>query len=93
MKKILLIGKTGCGKTTLMQRINGRRNQIQKKPRDDKRGGRRVRHSGEYLENKSMYTETLIVSSYECDVIGLLLAKNDTESMFPPSFRQHLRSQ
>lgn len=84
MKKILLVGKSGCGKTTLTQRINGENLEYKKT--------QMVTHSkdimdspGEYLENRSMYN-ALIITSYDCDVIGMMLASNDEDSMFPPSF-------
>ena len=84
MKKILLMGKSGCGKTTLTQRINGENLEYKKT--------QMITHSndildtpGEYLENRSMYN-ALIISSYDSDVIGMVLAKDDEDSMFPPGF-------
>lgn len=84
MKKILLMGKSGCGKTTLTQRINGENLEYKKT--------QMITHSndildtpGEYLENRSMYN-ALIISSYDSDVIGMVLAKDDGDSMFPPGF-------
>lgn len=84
MKKIIFIGKSGCGKTTLSQRINGEAIEYKKTQMlinsDDI-----IDTPGEYLENRSLYN-ALIVSSYESDVIGLVQANNDTEGMFPPRF-------
>ena len=61
MKKILLVGKSGCGKTTLTQRINGENIEYKKT--------QMVTHSkdimdspGEYLENRSMYNALIITS-------------------------------
>lgn len=84
MKKILLIGKTGCGKTTLTQRINGE--EIKYKKTQMITIEKDIFDTpGEYLENKFMYS-ALIISSYDSDVIGLVQAANDSENMFPPSF-------
>lgn len=84
MKKILLIGKTGCGKTTLTQRVNGEEIKYKKTQmitiEEDV-----FDTPGEYLENKFMYS-ALIISSYDSDVIGLVQASDDPENMFPPSF-------
>ena len=65
MKKILLIGKSGCGKTTLTQRINGmdleyRKTQMITYSNDI------LDTPGEYLENRNLYN-ALIISSYDSD--------------------------
>lgn len=84
MKKILLMGKSGCGKTTLTQRINGidieyKKTQMVTYSNDV------LDTPGEYLENRTLYN-ALIISSYDSDVIGMVQANNDSESMFPPGF-------
>lgn len=84
MKKILLMGKSGCGKTTLTQRINGidieyKKTQMVTYSNDV------LDTPGEYLENRTLYN-ALIISSYDSDVIGMVQANNDPESMFPPGF-------
>ena len=84
MKKILLIGKSGCGKTTLTQRINGmdleyRKTQMITYSNDI------LDTPGEYLENRNLYN-ALIISSYDSDLVGMVLANDDCDSIFPPGF-------
>ena len=84
MKKILLMGRSGCGKTTLTQKINGEDIEYRKT--------QMLTHSndildspGEYIENSRLY-RALIVSSYDCDVIGMVHARNEERNYFPPGF-------
>jgi ethanolamine utilization protein, eutP len=84
LKKILLIGKSMCGKTTLTQRIHGLDIQYEKtqmlKYSDDI-----LDTPGEYMENRMLY-KALIISSYDCDVIGMVQACNEEHNVFPPGF-------
>lgn len=83
MKKIMMIGKIGCGKTTLGQRLVGEAVRYQKTQaiqviRDDI-----VDTPGEYLEQKQFYS-ALLVTAVEADVILLLLAADDEQNAFSP---------
>ena len=84
MKKILLIGKSMCGKTTLTQRIHGLDIEYEKTQMliysDDI-----LDTPGEYMENRMLY-KALIVSSYDCDVIGMVQACDEEHNVFPPGF-------
>ena len=84
MKKLLLIGKTGCGKTTLVQRINGKALKYEKTQMLSYYDNI-LDTPGEYMENRGLY-KALIVSSYDCDVIAMIQAVDDERSIFPPSF-------
>ena len=84
MKKILLIGKSMCGKTTLTQRIHGldikyEKTQMLTYSNDI------LDTPGEYMENRMLY-KALIVSSYDCDVIGMVQACDEEHNVFPPGF-------
>ena len=84
MKKILLIGKSMCGKTTLTQRIHGLDIEYEKTQMliysDDI-----LDTPGEYMENRMLY-KALIVSSYDCDVVGMVQACDEERNIFPPNF-------
>ena len=84
MKKILLIGKSMCGKTTLTQRIHGLDIEYEKT--------QMLTYSndildtpGEYMENRMLY-KALIVSSYDCDIVGMVQACDEERNIFPPNF-------
>jgi len=40
---------------------------------------------GEYMENRMLY-KALIVSSYDCDVVGMVQACDEERNIFPPNF-------
>jgi len=101
MKRMILIGKSGAGKTTLTRRLldaegalGGNDGGIE----GGAGGGGEARKTqavefhdllidtpGEYLEMRSLY-RALIVTAADADVIGLLQACNDREARIPPSF-------
>jgi ethanolamine utilization protein EutP len=83
MRKIILIGRTGCGKTTLTQALKGEKIQYHKT--------QYVNHfnviidtPGEYAENREL-ARALILYSYEADVIGLLLNATEGYSLYSPN--------
>lgn len=70
MLKVMLIGRVGCGKTTLKQRIKNEEvlyDKTQAIEFDDNI----IDTPGEYLENR-MYMHALLVTSNDADVIILL---------------------
>lgn len=82
MKRLLLIGRSGCGKTTLTQALRGEQIHYQKTQ------GMRfddflIDSPGEYAENHDL-ASALALYSYEADVVGLLIAADDDYSLFPP---------
>ena len=82
MKKLLLIGRSGCGKTTLTQALRGEKVHYQKTQGmvfDDFL----IDSPGEYAENHDLGC-ALALYSYEADVVALLIAANDDYSLFPP---------
>ncbi|MED4354965.1 EutP/PduV family microcompartment system protein [Schinkia azotoformans] len=86
MKKIILIGKTSCGKTTLCQKFHGEAIEYQKTQAvnvfEDA-----IDTPGEYIENR-FYYKALIVTAADADVIGLVLDCTEEDSYFPPAFAE-----
>lgn len=83
MKKIMMIGKIGCGKTTLGQHLVGETVRYQKTQAIQVIGDDIVDTPGEYLEQKQFYS-ALLVTAVEADVILLLLAADDEQNAFSP---------
>ncbi len=82
MKKLLLIGRSGCGKTSLTQALRGEKLHYQKTQGmvfDDFL----IDSPGEYAENHDLGC-ALALYSYEADVVALLIAADDDYSLFPP---------
>lgn len=84
MKKIMLVGKTGAGKTSFRQAIYG------EALRDQKTQAVEVVDSvidtpGEFLENRALY-RALIVTAAEANLIVLVQDCTDEQCMFAPGF-------
>ncbi len=84
MRKTILIGISGCGKTTLVQRLKGeelayRKTQMVEHHLDF------IDTPGEYLERRNMY-RALIVTAADAEVIGLMQECGAENTWLPPSF-------
>ena len=84
MKRMMLIGRTGSGKTTLVQAVN-RLEGAYRKTQTMEFHANIIDTPGEYIENRLFY-KALIVTSAECDIIALVQACTDEECIFPPGF-------
>ncbi|WP_207707285.1 EutP/PduV family microcompartment system protein [Crassaminicella thermophila] len=84
MKKIMLMGRTGSGKTTLAQTIN-QLSKDYKKTQTMEYYNNILDTPGEYIENVRFYN-ALITASFDCDVIGLVQDCTDDRCIFPPNF-------
>ncbi len=83
MKKIILMGRSECGKTTLTQALRGEQINYQKT--------QYMNHydliidtPGEYAENKVL-AGALALYAYEADVVGLLLSATEQYSLYSPN--------
>lgn len=83
MKKIMLVGRSGAGKTTLTQALKGKKITYHKT--------QYINHydviidtPGEYAENKTL-AHALVVYSYEADVVGLLMSATEDYSLYSPN--------
>lgn len=83
MRKIMLVGRTGCGKTSLTQALQNRKVTYHKT--------QYINHydividtPGEYAETKTL-SRALAIYSYEADAIGLLISATEPYSLYPPN--------
>lgn len=83
MKKLILIGRSGVGKTTLTQALKGEKTHYQKTQYIDY-GDFLIDTPGEYAENHDLGA-ALCLYAYEADVVALLIAADEQYSLFPPN--------
>ncbi|MDQ7991820.1 MAG: EutP/PduV family microcompartment system protein [Propionicimonas sp.] len=84
MKRILLVGSVGCGKTTLLQRLHGDELSYAK-TETIYTDGQVVDTPGEYLE-LPWFKHALRLASFEVELVVLLASATVTEAKFPPGF-------
>lgn len=84
MKKILLIGSVGCGKTTLLQRLHEREPSYAK-TETIYTDGSIVDTPGEYLE-MPFYKHALRLASFDVELVVMLASATVSEAKFPPGF-------
>lgn len=84
MKKIMLVGRTGTGKTTFCQAIHGQELRYQKTQAVEVVNST-IDTPGEYLENRNLY-RALIVTAADADLIVLLQDCTDDQCWFAPGF-------
>lgn len=82
MKKIILIGRTGCGKTSLSQALRHKKLEYCK-TRYTNYSDIIIDTPGEYAENKDL-SRALILYSYEADIVGLLMDATEESSPYSP---------
>ena len=83
MKKIILIGRSGAGKTTLTQAMKGEEIKYHKT--------QYVNYFECIIDTPGEYAQThelgyaLALYSYEADVVGILLSATEPYSLYPPN--------
>lgn len=83
MKKIILIGRSECGKTSLTQALRGEKI-VYKKTQYVNYFDVIIDTPGEYAENR-LLGGALALYSYEADVVGLLLSAIEPYSLYGPN--------
>ena len=83
MNKVIFIGRSGCGKTTLTQALNGEDIHYAK-TQSITRGNFMIDTPGEYIESRQ-FGSALAVYTYESDIVGLLLSATEPYSLYSPN--------
>mgnify|MGYP001030569566 FL=1 len=84
MKRMMLIGPSQCGKTSLTQRLRGEAMRYQK-TQAIVWSPETIDTPGEYLENRCLYS-ALLTSACEADVVALVLNADAEWCSFSPGF-------
>ena len=82
MKRTLLVGRHGVGKTTLKQALRGEKISYVKTQCIDY-GEWLIDSPGEYAEVHGLGA-AIAIYAYEADVVALLISADDDYSLFPP---------
>lgn len=82
MKKLILMGRSESGKTTLSQVLRGEDISYDK-TQYIKFENRLIDTPGEYAQTQHL-GRALALYSYEADMVGLLIAATEPYSLFPP---------
>ncbi len=83
MKKLILMGRSEAGKTTLTQALRGEEIHYYKT--------QYVNHYESVIDTPGEYAQShrlgkaLALYTYEADVVGILVAANEPYSLFPPN--------
>lgn len=85
MKRVIMIGRTGVGKTTLCQALCDRELAYQKTQTVHILDHCLIDTPGEYIENRSLY-RALNVTSADAQMIFLVQDCLNLQSVFPPGF-------
>lgn len=83
MRKIILIGRSESGKTTLTQALKGKKIKYHKTQYVNYLDVI-IDTPGEYVQTKGLGA-ALAVYTYEADVVGLLVAATEPYCLFPPN--------
>lgn len=84
MSRVIFIGKTGSGKTTLCQKLNELEIKY-KKTQAVELYDNAIDTPGEYLENRHYYS-ALIMTAADAEIIAIIADPTVDESYIPPAF-------
>lgn len=82
MKRMMFIGETGVGKSTLLRALSGE-NFASRKAMAVEFFGPFINTPGEFLENRRFYP-ALITASADCDILAMVQDATRNSSLFPP---------
>lgn len=83
MKKIILIGRSECGKTTLKQALNKEEIRYEK-TQYVQRESCILDTPGEYIENRNL-GGAIAIYAYEADIVGLVVSATEPYTLLSPN--------
>lgn len=84
MSRVIFMGRTGCGKTTLCQKLDELEIKY-KKTQSVELYNHAIDTPGEYLENRNYYS-ALIMTAVDAEIIALIGDPTAAENFIPPAF-------
>ncbi len=84
MSRVIFMGRTGCGKTTLCQKLDELELKY-KKTQSVELYNHAIDTPGEYLENRNYYS-ALITTAVDAEIIALIGDPTASENFIPPAF-------
>lgn len=84
MGKIIFMGRTGCGKTTLCQKLNELEIRY-KKTQAVEIYDKAIDTPGEYMENRNFY-RALIMTAVDAKLIAIIADPTASANYIPPAF-------
>lgn len=82
--RIIFMGRTGCGKTTLCQKLN-ELEMTYKKTQSVELYDKAIDTPGEYMENRNFY-RALIMTAVDAKLIAILADPTVHDNYIPPAF-------
>lgn len=82
MRKLILMGRSECGKTTLIQALNGEKIRYEK-TQDVKHSKITIDTPGEYIQTRTLGA-ALAMYTFESDIVGLLASAVEPYSLYSP---------
>lgn len=83
MKKIILVGRSECGKTTLTQALKHEKIHYHKTQYVN-RFDVIIDTPGEYIQTKNL-GNAIAMYTFEADVVGMLISAREPYSLYPPA--------
>ncbi len=84
MSRVIFMGRTGCGKTTLCQKLDELELKY-KKTQSVELYNHAIDTPGEYLENRNYYS-ALLTTAVDAEIIALIGDPTASENFIPPAF-------
>ena len=85
-KRVMLIGATGCGKTTLANIINGEKKTKERNTQDVRYGKYTIDIPGAYLEFPDMYDHIISLAQNDAYIIIFMVDQKRAPEVYPPGF-------
>ncbi len=88
-KKVMFLGRSECGKTTLIQALKGEKIHYQKTQYVNYQNQQLLDTPGEYTQVINL-GRALAIYSYEVDIVGMVCSATEDHSLYAPNVVPHI---